>query len=275
MLAWVGAEIDAPSCLASGLVENGTMSVSDYADPNGPSACSACTCTPPTGSCLLQSYITASAATCGGDGGPAQSSFDPPNSWDGSCTSVNAIPAGQLCGGVPCVQSVKIGPLTIKQTGCQPSGVPTLHPPRPGTKIVRTCYGQEDTSTCKLGEICAPVRKEIAFNQCIFRWSDPADATCPAGYPDRRVFYDENPCLPCKCDAPTGSDCVGLISVFGDGACSVPLFSTQHDTTGPTCHDVPPGSALGSKTWTDTTYSPGTCAPSGGKLVNLVFCCQS
>lgn len=40
--------------------------------------------------------------------------------WDGSCSSDNAIAAGKLCGGVPCVRSITISPPVIEENPCTP-----------------------------------------------------------------------------------------------------------------------------------------------------------
>jgi hypothetical protein len=68
---------------------------------------------------------------------------------------------------------------------------------------------------------------------------------------------------------------MGTIQLYQDGLCNTPLAaSISIDATGPVCIDVPPGSALGSKSATTAFYQPGSCKPSGGAPDATVFCCQ-
>ena len=71
-------------------------------------ACPTCGCDPPDATCTLPTdWAAHSAFTC--DAAGAQTlPFAAPAGWDGACTTMNAIPAGQSCGGVPCVQSLSI-----------------------------------------------------------------------------------------------------------------------------------------------------------------------
>jgi hypothetical protein len=124
--------------------------------------------------------------------------------------------------------------------------------------------------------VCAPAAPEPEFKQCISIVGDPAAWKCPSSYTEKSVFYsgDAPECAPCTCAAPTGSTCTGSIELYQDGSCSTPLgASISIDATGPVCVDVPPGSAVGSKSATKAFYQPGSCKPSGGTPEGKIFCC--
>ena len=118
---------------------------------------------------------------------------------------------------------------------------------------------------------------------CIYH---EADVSCPDAYPDKHLVYagfdDQRTCSSCACSAPVGSSCTAALSVFKDGACSVPLLgSLPISSSGPACVDlVPAGLPLGSKTVTALAYAAGNCMPSGGEASGTVeasgpstFCC--
>ena len=274
VILWAGPEADAPPCPASADLETYT----GHADPEGP-ACGVCTCAPPTGSCASPATLTAAAATCAGDGsGVTHTSFDPPASWDGTCTDANAIPAGKLCGGVPCVQSVTIAPLTLEQGGCLPIHKPPQAPTHWKT-FARACTHAVYPSSCgSKGSLCAPPTPGPDFKICVFNDRlNPLKTICPPAYPDKHVFHPgPDPfCSDCACEAPTGSSCSGSISLFQNGTCgAAPIASASINAKGPTCVDVPPGSALGSAKASALNYYAGSCAPSGGTPESMVFCCM-
>jgi hypothetical protein len=270
-LVWMGAEADAPAC--SAVAGAPGHFYEGHADLDAPIVCGACTCDPPSGSCALPATLTASAATCAGDGpGVPHTPFNPPPKWDGTCTAANAIPGGKLCGGVPCVQSVTIGPLTKTEGGCLPIEPVNVQPPATWKTFARACVASSvahyDCGT--LAGACAPRPPSAEFRLCALRIGDPTKAKCPEGYPDRSVFYDSyldaRSCKPCTCGAPHGSTCTGSISIFNNDACSnAPLvISLGLDATGPKCSDVSPGSALLSKSATAPTFTSGACVAEGG-----------
>ena len=275
-LLWTGKEADAPSCddVAGGLGEV----YHGYGYPAGTPLCGVCTCAPPSGSCELPTTLTTAAASCA-DNSPsiAHLSFDPPADWTGACTAENAIPAGKLCGGVPCVQSITSAPLAMKQGGCLPITAPNVKPPLASAIFARGCAGDWGPACTGSYEVCKPPAPGPEFKQCIFHEGDTAYSQCPPEYPNRNISYpDPTPsCSPCACDAPMGSSCFSSIEVSAKSSCSAPLLPTilLHEE-GATCVDLPPGSALGSKSATALDYSPGKCEPSGGKPVGVVFCCQ-
>jgi hypothetical protein len=216
-------------------------------------------------------------------------SFDPPASWGGTCTAANAIPAAKLCGGVPCVQSVTIAPLTLTQGKCLPVE-PVAVPATPSWKtFARACVLNSSTQICgTVGGSCAPRPPSAEFRVCTTQKGDPAKIKCPASYPDRSVFYEDIfdgiACSECKCDDPTGGTCTGSIGLFSDGACGAPLVgpTLSIDAKGPKCYDLPQGSALGSKSASQPIFTAGACAATGGELKNgtlpfvaTVICCLS
>ena len=162
-LVWIGEEADAPACLSVASNEAFTAR-----RPPAGSPCATCSCAPSTGSCAQPTTLIAASAICpGADPGVAHSSFFPPVGWDGTCTAVNAIAPAQLCGGVPCVQSVTIGPLTVTEGGCLPVATPSVPPPPWGT-FARACYRDPALVRCTETEgICTPAAPGPEFRQCI------------------------------------------------------------------------------------------------------------
>ncbi len=287
-LLWTGDEADAPHC--SDLPGAPDEVYSGHGELNAPTHCDACACAPPTGSCGLPTTLTASAANCAGDGpGVTHTPFDPPPKWDDTCTSANAIPPGKLCGGVPCVQSVTIAPLMLKENECVPIQPPNIQPPPTWNKFARACAGLAPVPCSTHNEVCVSPAPGPEFKQCIFILGDSGYAECPHEYPERRVFYksftDNRTCPACTCGSPKGSTCTGSIEFFSDAACGVPSVvpSFSIDATGPACFDIKPaGAALGSKSASETTFTPGQCAPQfdvtktqfASTQDAAVWCCQ-
>jgi hypothetical protein len=283
-LVWIGDESDAPPCPAGSMMEG----FAARRPPAGQPCATTCTCGPTNGSCALPATLTAAASSCNGDGpGVAHTSFDPPASWSGSCTAGNAIPTGQLCGGVPCVQSVTIAPLTVNESDCLPIETPNVTPQPWGT-FVRACSDMVVPLRCSTqAGLCVPPSPGPEFKQCVAKTGDPAPWSCPPGYPERSVFYqdfvDNRFCTPCTCGAAEGGACVGSIGLFTDAACGAPLVgpTISIDATSPACVDIKPaGSALGSKSASEPTYTPGKCPVTGGEqgqinaAVTWLICCQ-
>ena len=288
VILWTGPEASAPPCPAGAAIETYT----GHADLDAPTSCGACTCDPPIGSCALPATMTAAAASCAGDGsGVTHTSFDPPTKWEGTCTAANSVPVGKLCGGVPCVQSVTIAPLTLTQGGCIPIEPVNVQAPPVWKTFARACLDSKIVRECgPNAEECAPPAPGPEFRTCVFYRGKPSKVTCPLAYPDRSVFYEGIPldtraCAPCACGAPQGSTCTGSIGLFSDAACGSPLGLPTFpvDATGPACFDIKPvGPALGSKTASDPIFTPGTCKASGGNPtgevegdpdIATVFCC--
>jgi hypothetical protein len=274
-LLWVGDKANAPLC--SDVSDWLGEVYSGYGYLDDATLCGACTCAPSVGSCELPATLTTAAVSCAGDGpSVAHVSFDPPTDWTGTCTAENAIPAGKLCGGVPCVQSVTAAPLTMKQGGCLPIEAPNVKPPA-ASKFARACGTGGVVYCTERAGICTPAAPGPEWKQCVAIRGDSDLSECPLEYPNRNIFYSEPTpyCTPCACDAPIGSHCTGSIEVFAKSTCTPAVYPTlQLGQESATCVDLPAGSALGSKSANNVHYSPGHCEPSGGKPEGIVFCCQ-
>jgi hypothetical protein len=263
---YIGPEFNAPQCPPTAIM-NGYEGHAELNAP--PIACGQCQCNPPSGSCGLPATITASSAVCPGTvPGATPTPFDPPAGWDGGCTTNDAVPAGQVCDGGPCVASITIAPLTINEMGCTPTQLPIpTNGPVSWGNFARTCRAIT-AGGCTGGALCVPPLAP-GFRWCVYQ---QGDVSCYklGPYQDRYVFYDDyqdtRDCTSCACGAPSGSTCSASISVYTDGACASmpPLEEVTVTSAAPSCHDVPAGSALGSKAAGPATYSPGACQPSGG-----------
>lgn len=264
-LVWFGPKSDAPGCPA----DAASLAYEGYADLDAPIDCGTCTCELPTGSCRLPESMTANAAACAQNGtSTPHTPFDPSAGWDGTCDTNQSIPSGKLCSGIKCVQSLSIGALGVNEVGCVPSQPPMQSPPV-WKSFVRACrrvpHEPCGTST---GVCTAEPPVGSGFRVCVFT---KGDYDCPSfsPYSEKHVLYDAyedtRSCSSCMCGAPTGGSCSSTISIYADGACSTPVYTTTVTSAGPNCHDVPAGTPLGSKSATPPTYAPGACAPSGGE----------
>ncbi|MEP7124899.1 MAG: hypothetical protein ABJE95_28480 [Byssovorax sp.] len=263
-LVWMGKPGEAPECPPSAPVA-GDLGL---ADPSAPTLCGACACDSPHGSCALPTTWTAAAATCAGDtSGTAHTVFDAPAGWSGACTASNALPAGQKCNGVSCVQSLTIAPLALVEGACGVSSrapPPTL--PIAWGQAARSCHGVPQGECAGPSERCAPA-VEPGYRRCLTRDGEHA---CPANYTEEHRFFagldDTRGCSPCGCNPPSGSTCAALVSAYADAACSLPVAAITLDATKPACVDIlPAGAALGSKLGGEPQYAPGACAVSGGE----------
>jgi hypothetical protein len=151
-------------------------------------------------------------------------------------------------------------------TGTPPS--PT--PPPSWTTAVLACAGDVDLAACgdPASLACvSPASPPPSYQRCVYQ---TGDQTCPSAYPQKQSLStdadDTRGCTPCACDTPAGSYCTAELDVFKDGACTQPLLSDPVSSLSAPCFDItPPGPALGSMSVDKVTYTPGTCAPSGGQ----------
>lgn len=260
-LLWIGPEDQAPVCPQG----QTTISFDGHTDLVAPSACEACTCEPPTGSCVLSSALTASTVGCNVPGG-VKTSFNAPNAWDGSCDGTTKVPGGSA-------HSLAIKPMEIAENICA-AGPPVA------AKIVGLHWetyalgcdvdmpkGPVDRSICLPDDLIEP-----GFALCIFRGGEHDCPDDPGTvFTERHVFYqgvqDDRQCSTCTCGAPTGSLCYGQLSLYqgNDLACSGPTFAQiPLSSSQPSCLDIGlPNQALGGKS-AAATYIPGTCQPMGG-----------
>jgi hypothetical protein len=222
---------------------------------------------------------------CNAPPGATETPFPPPAAWDGACTAENAIPAGLDCGGVPCVQSITVGPLGKTDDGCVGSGNGTTALPPPSWELrAVACEGvmAQGWGGCAQDEMCVP-KADPGFQQCVFI---DGDFSCPTeGYTERFLYYrgleNDRKCTDCACGAVEGSVCTATATIYKDQACGAFLTGTSVSSEKETCQEMnPTGQALGSKLVTDFAYLPGVCMASGGELEGtaeavdpVTFCC--
>lgn len=260
-----------------------------------PAKCDACACAA-GGSCTgLPETIELRSGKCGVSN-VQTTPFDGPPNWNGSCTSANAMPAGKLCNGVFCAQSVSTSALPAPTNeSCTPAVE------KPAATLDKhewlegalACRAQDLEGTCAVTpEHCVDLLPEDGWLRCIAR-SGKYDA-CPDNYTDSgpHWIYQDNPiddrgCSACSCGAPKDGVCIGSLRLYSDGLCANQLNDNQLASTGPFCVDLqPPGLGLGAKTISNLSYIPGTCAIAGGEPTGTVvpndddmsgvvtFCCR-
>ena len=279
MLLWIGPVFAVPGCPDRAP----SPSYQGWADLVS-SGCGECSCEAPAGSCELPTTFVASTGMCPGNApGAVFTFFSAPDPWDGSCTSQGAIPAGQLCNGVPCVRSLTIDPLVVNESACTPSD--TMVPKSDWQTAALACKGTAMPPCTDPGMLCVPTDDPPpeGFSLCIYREDE---RECPKSFPIQHVFFegvdDSAVCTPCTCSDPMGGECSALVSVYQDNGCSTVLESSFVTSADPaSCKDVPAGAALGSKAISDVSYQPGSCTPSGGDpagdpvpLQPSTFCCR-
>lgn len=289
-LLWFGPPDEAPECPKNAPI----LGYEGYADLGPmPNPCQRCGCEPGEASCALPSGWTAHAASfCPGPPGTAETSFAAPAGWDGSCTDANAIPAGELCDGQPCVQSLSIEAPTVTAGPCAAVVVepPMAHDlPYPWGTLARACVGMAYPPCADPGNTCAPAPPSpdapppAGFVTCIFH---EGERSCPKEYPVPFVFHggieDLRECTPCACGDPEGASCSVLAGAFSDGSCSAVVAQGMISSAAPACHSGLSGAGLGSKSATVIDIDPGGCPPQGGEPVGEVmpaqpatFCCGS
>jgi hypothetical protein len=262
------------------------MAYEGRADPTAVAFCEPCACGVPSGACALPATLTASAGSCGGaDASAPETPFDPPSGWDGGCTTSDSIPADAPCDGGPCVQSLTIAAPVVVETGCAVMQHDVEQGPVRWRSYARACAQAVETECDDNQKLCVPVAPP-GFATCVYQ---KGDNDCPTGtvspYTEKHVFYegveDTRACTACSCGPPSGSVCSAELFVYGDSACAtVPSYAETVTSAGAECLDLAPGAALGSKSASAPTYTPGACQPSGGAptggitaVVPSTFCC--
>jgi hypothetical protein len=261
-----------------------------------PAQCEACECSV-NGSCTnLPASIEIRSGTCN-TSNVQTTIFDGPPNWDGTCTSANAMPAGKLCNGVPCAQSVSASPLPgPTNESCNPiTEKPTATLPKhEWTEGALACNRMDLDGACKTdSDHCRPTLPS-SWLHCVAREGKYNE--CPANYNDEkgpRWYYNDNPiddrgCSACSCGAPKDGLCTGSLSVYGDGSCTNEFVKLPLSSADPSCGTITPqGRAVGSKTISNLSYIPGTCAVAGGEPIGAVvpnddamsgvvtFCCRA
>ncbi len=274
---WLGPSEEAPPCpdVAPLLGSEG------YANPIAPFTCPSCSCAP--AGCALPEDIDVAAATCDGDGAASIAWGSP--AWSGDCTAEGAIPPGQMCGGVPCAQSLKIGATTVMPCAPISEGAEGIPDPAWGLTARECKIGPLTGEGCAAAYACVPP-PPVGFTLCVRRSGDDPAVLCPTPtYPYRYVVYagisDQRSCAPCSCGDPQGAACSAYVQAYADGACGAPLASATVALGDPQCADLPAGTGLGSKAALWTEQTPGSCTPQGGPVGGIVLsspetlCCET
>jgi len=259
-----------------------------------PLTCGACACDPPEGTCSVPAVWTLGSGPCSELGGLVKTNFDPPTNWDGTCSADDAIPAGKMCSGQPCVQSITVSEPVIEEKCTSRTldpwpDIPKFYEDSPMSDETtgKSCGLPTDTvwPACAENPIkaCLP-NPGPDFSICIHKEGDEA---CPDSWPVRILYYDEvddqRTCAPCGCDKPTDAMCSYRLTLGSDSACSVVTFENVIGTGMPNgvgCADLGIGIALGSKAAEIVEFSKGSCTPTGGVPIGdlildkpTTFCC--
>lgn len=228
-------------------------------------SCSECKCGSSQGACFLPITMTANDAACPASGSGAQhTAYDAPFAWDGTCAAENPVSSAA---------SLTVSPSELgDRSECPVSGVAVIDV-QGGKTIALACKSPWNVpdGKCPDGRVCAFPSVD-GFRQCIVEFS--GDVACPADWPDKHLYYDEDALCHCSCGDPVGESCSTTVTVYADGACKTPLGSTEVSASKPAaCIDVPPGSVFGSKSAKPPTYIAGTCAPKLEKSHPWTLCC--
>lgn len=248
--------------------------------PLDPHVCGACSCSP--AACTLPEDIHTNAAKCSGAEGSIAVPFGPDPVWEGACSSEGALPAGLMCSGEPCTQSLTIPAVLVAP--CMPVAAPSSPFPAPSwARFAVQCELEAlSGAACAAGSVCAPSPPE-GLSLCVYAKGDVA--TCPADYPARMLFYlgedDQRGCGECQCSAQNGAQCMALVEAFSDSACATLAGAVVVTDLEGACVDVVSGTALGSIEASMVTDTPGACEHSGGAPFGTVtpaepvtLCCQ-
>lgn len=276
---WVGPTNEAAVCTP----EIGAFGGREYKGLVPPvPVCPACVCGAVEGSCSPRpNSIQLRADFC--DVFPTYTSdFSAPESWDGSCTNLHAMPAGAECpvgSGIPCAQSVYTSALPEPVEGCKPIPVPVpkLHSDWPtwDTQVL-SCNATPIDLACPDHDSTRFAVLPTGWRHCV-RSQEKGIHECPSGskYKDQviaytdRGFIDTRDCTECGCKA-AGGVCYGTFNVYEDEQCTkfVNMNVSNSETYG--CTNVTPGQAVGSKELVDLMYVPGKCEPTGGVPIGTV-----
>lgn len=252
-------------------------------------ACPMCSCDPPGGKCNLPTKWSIKSVGCDDPSVGVQTNFDPPTTWDGTCSDANAIALDKQCGAVPCVRSITIAPPVIEEQPCTPhaEGQADLPIPKawnggPEAPTGRACASDKPLPECT-GQGCTSTN--TSFAACIMH---EGDQVCPGAWNGaKHVLYgqieDSRACTPCGCDAPQGGMCQVKWRTFSTSTCSVENAALDvYSGVLPACANYMPGAALAGKTAEIINYTKGSCTPSGGELVGklelanqVTVCCLS
>jgi hypothetical protein len=216
----------------------------------------------------------ASDATCPGDQpGSSQLIIEAPEGWEDGCFETPTVPDGQLASVL--FQPPVMGPCAVITGSLPTSGSVSW------ARFARACQNAKQPGACEEeSQHCAPVAG--GFRQCVFKPGEPGE--CPAGYPDKQVFYkgvESNlGCTACTCGAPEGGACAAKVTLHGDPGCSEDLATATVALGQMVCVDVLTTGDLRAFSATLEASSPGACTPAGGEPTGeakpvdpATFCC--
>ena len=237
------------------------------AEPDGPTTCSACTCSGgATGCAAFVDFGTGTNAQCAAP----------------SCTtSIN-----QSCSEImpPCIAGQSSAFLQTKlpqATGsCTPSEIEMTGPAASWKLRAKACSANSfRRGGCKTGQVCLPSDPGPAFEARYCIWQDGQNDCPGATFTDKRTYFrelnDTRSCSACSCNGP---NCRYSWNVFNDGdtSCSTPLLQLDRADQ---CVQVNPANdrlRVGASIDGD-----GTCAASGGQAQGSVtgskavtVCCE-
>ncbi len=219
-------------------------------NPDAPSAQCSCSCSAPAG-------VTCSA--------PQTKFFDDPTclltcgspNGDGALTC--AKPGTTYCDAKK-ISAFSVTASTASGGTCTPSRTAAVPPMTWGAQI-RLCGRANVAASCADGTcVGATLPPFDATNRCVLR---PGTWECPAGYPQRRVFYeggsDTRSCSSCTCGAAAGVTCEASVSTYGSSSCSGAPTTTKRVPVACT-------STTGVERLSVSTPTPtgGSCPTSGG-----------
>jgi hypothetical protein len=216
-----------------------------------------CACASSSGTCMSSSMF-ANAGACAATG--QQVPFDPPATWDGSCTTMDAVASAA---------SVTVNMPVVLPDGICNAGSSNVKVLAGGPTIALVCNIDVLAGACPtIAEACGPPSVPD-FKVC---GPQTPGVACPANLPVQHVFYDPSLACACSCGPSMGDSCSETVTAYSDSTCSDKVGSgslTSNEAM--TCFDVTAG-PLGSKKAT-FSYTPGTCQPTLTKLTPQTFCC--
>ncbi len=261
----------------------------------GAFTCGACDCDPPTGQdCALSTDLNNSKPGLQPFQIRNKGMCDPtattisevsvPTPWDFTCKAPDSLAGGQLCGGVPCNQSISSAIPVVSGGMCMPTGgLPNLVTPT-WDLAATACGNIAEMAGCSGQERCLPKpASPFAGRVCIGK---AGDQTCPAGaFSKKHLYYgsfaDTRDCEKCLCDGPVGGACTLQIALYSDDPCATPTPIVTFDAG--TCAALIGNPRIGGRTAT-VTQPPngGSCSPTklvpskmGGVVEGgpTTFCC--
>jgi hypothetical protein len=273
VLLWIGPEAEAPACpeSAPAPVYKG------YDGLETEQSCPPCACDP--AACLPPGLVASDAACPGSQPGSTQVPVAAPEGWEDGCFATPEIADGDLASVV--LQPPELGPC-MPITGAIPAKSSVSW-----ARVAIGCMSAESPAGCEdISQQCAPVAE--GFRQCVFMDGDSVDGQateCPAGYPERQVFYrgvESNlGCTECTCGPPEGGACAVHVTLHKDEACAQDLTSGSVALGQMTCVDVGAPGDLRAFSASLEVDMPGACTPAGGEPIGeakpagpATFCCR-